>query len=81
MLCHRFRLYSGGTGADGVRRSVLSVPAARHRVRLKQSDSVARLNRCHPPPGLRVTPSVYTTLDEVDRFSAAVEEAMVKGIA
>lgn len=32
-------------------------------------------------PGLRVTPSVYTTLDEVDRFSAAVEEAMAKGIA
>lgn len=31
-------------------------------------------------PGLRVTPSVYSTLDEVDRFSTAVEEAMAKGI-
>ena len=31
--------------------------------------------------GVRVTPNVYTTLDEVDRFSEAVLEAVRKGIA
>lgn len=30
--------------------------------------------------GVRVTPSVYTTLDEVDRFSEAVEWAIEKGL-
>lgn len=30
--------------------------------------------------GVRVTPSVYTTLDEVDRFCEAVEEVITKGI-
>ncbi|GJQ29750.1 MAG: isopenicillin-N epimerase [Phycisphaerae bacterium] len=32
-------------------------------------------------PGIRVTPSVYTTVEEVDRFRAAIEEAMSRGIA
>ena len=31
--------------------------------------------------GLRVTPNVYTTLDEVDRFGDVVEGAMRKGLA
>ena len=31
--------------------------------------------------GLRVTPSVYTTLDEVDRFAETLIEAMKKGLA
>ncbi|MBK7406193.1 MAG: aminotransferase class V-fold PLP-dependent enzyme [Phycisphaerales bacterium] len=36
----------------------------------------------HPEfEGLRVSPSVYSTLEEVDRFSAAIEEAMRNGIA
>ena len=30
--------------------------------------------------GLRVTPNVYTTLDEVDRFVAAVEEVLAHGV-
>ena len=30
--------------------------------------------------GVRVTPNVYTTLDEVDRFSEAVREAVKKGV-
>lgn len=31
--------------------------------------------------GLRVTPNVYTTIDEVDRFSAAMETAIRRGLA
>ncbi len=31
--------------------------------------------------GLRITPNVYTTLDEVDLFADRVEEAMKKGVA
>jgi selenocysteine lyase/cysteine desulfurase len=31
-------------------------------------------------PGLRVSPSVYTTLEELDRFGDAVEHAMAHGI-
>jgi selenocysteine lyase/cysteine desulfurase len=31
--------------------------------------------------GLRITPSIYTTADEVDRFSEKVLEAMKTGIA
>jgi selenocysteine lyase/cysteine desulfurase len=30
--------------------------------------------------GLRITPSVYTTLDELDRFCEAVESAIAKGL-
>ncbi len=30
---------------------------------------------------IRVTPHIYTTLEEIDRFSAALEEAATKGIA
>ena len=31
----------------------------------------------HPEcPGLRITPSIYTTLGEIDRFSAAMEQAL-----
>ena len=30
--------------------------------------------------GLRVTPSVYTTLDEVDRFAEAMERVIAKGL-
>ena len=30
--------------------------------------------------GLRVTPNVYTTLDEVDRFVAAIEEVLAHGV-
>lgn len=30
--------------------------------------------------GIRVTPNVYTTLDEIDRFREAMEEAATKGI-
>ncbi len=30
--------------------------------------------------GLRITPNVYTTLDEVDRFAAAVERVLEKGL-
>jgi isopenicillin-N epimerase len=30
--------------------------------------------------GIRVTPNVYTTLDEVDRFSEAMEEVLKKGL-
>jgi selenocysteine lyase/cysteine desulfurase len=30
--------------------------------------------------GLRVTPCVYTTLDEVDRFAEAVEGVIAKGL-
>ena len=36
----------------------------------------------HPEfTGLRVTPNVYTTLDEVDTFIAAMREAIRKGVA
>jgi selenocysteine lyase/cysteine desulfurase len=31
--------------------------------------------------GLRVTPSVYTTLEEVDRFAELVLSALKKGVA
>ena len=31
--------------------------------------------------GLRVTPNVYNTLDEVDRFAEAMLEAIRKGVA
>jgi isopenicillin-N epimerase len=31
--------------------------------------------------GIRVTPNLYTTLDEVDRFSELVLRAMKQGIA
>ena len=35
----------------------------------------------HPSfEGIRVTPSVYTTLEEIDRFCAAVEDALERGI-
>ena len=30
--------------------------------------------------GIRVSPSVYTTPEEIDRFSTAMETAVVKGI-
>ena len=30
--------------------------------------------------GLRVTPNVYSTLDEVDRFSEAMEAVIAKGL-
>jgi selenocysteine lyase/cysteine desulfurase len=30
--------------------------------------------------GLRVTPCVYTTADEVDRFAEAVEQVIAKGL-
>jgi selenocysteine lyase/cysteine desulfurase len=30
--------------------------------------------------GLRVTPSVYTTLEEVDRFAEAVEQVIERGL-
>jgi selenocysteine lyase/cysteine desulfurase len=30
--------------------------------------------------GLRVTPNVYTTLDEVDRFAGAIEEVLAHGV-
>lgn len=36
----------------------------------------------HPAcTGLRVTPNVYTTLEEVDRFAEAMEEVIEKGLA
>ena len=36
----------------------------------------------HPEfQGLRVTPNVYTTLDEVDRFAEVLISALQKGIA
>ena len=36
----------------------------------------------HPEfTGLRITPNVYTTLDEIDMFAEKVLEAMKKGIA
>ena len=31
-------------------------------------------------PGIRVTPNVYTTLDEIDRFSEAMEDVIRNGI-
>ena len=31
-------------------------------------------------PGIRVTPNVYTTLDEIDRFSEAMEDVISSGI-
>ena len=30
--------------------------------------------------GLRVTPNVYTTLDEIDRFAEAMEQVIAKGL-
>ena len=30
--------------------------------------------------GLRITPSVYTTLDEIDRFSEVMEGVIEKGL-
>ena len=30
--------------------------------------------------GVRVTPSVYTTREEIERFCEAVEEALAKGL-
>jgi isopenicillin-N epimerase len=30
--------------------------------------------------GLRVTPNVYTTLEEVDTFASAMEEICAKGV-
>ena len=30
--------------------------------------------------GLRVSPSVYTTLDEIDRFAEAMEQVVAKGL-
>ena len=30
--------------------------------------------------GIRVTPNLYTTLNEIDTFSRAVEEVLAKGI-
>jgi hypothetical protein len=30
--------------------------------------------------GLRITPNVYTTLDEADRFSEKVLEAVARGV-
>jgi isopenicillin-N epimerase len=36
----------------------------------------------HPEfSGLRITPNVYTTLDEIDTFAGLVERAITKGIA
>jgi selenocysteine lyase/cysteine desulfurase len=31
--------------------------------------------------GLRITPNVYTTLEEIDTFAAAMEEAATQGVA
>ena len=31
--------------------------------------------------GIRVSPSVYSTMEEIDRFCGAVEQAMANGIA
>jgi len=33
------------------------------------------------PPGVRVTPSVYTTVDEVDLFADRVIKAIRQGLA
>ena len=30
--------------------------------------------------GIRISPSVYTTLEEIDRFCSAMEEVMEKGL-
>ena len=30
--------------------------------------------------GLRITPNVYTTLEEIDTFASAMEEVVRKGI-
>jgi selenocysteine lyase/cysteine desulfurase len=36
----------------------------------------------HPDcTGIRVTPNVYTTLDEVDRFAEAMEEVIRSGVS
>ncbi len=35
----------------------------------------------HPEcPGIRVTPNVYTTLEEIDRFSDSLESIILKGM-
>jgi selenocysteine lyase/cysteine desulfurase len=33
-----------------------------------------------PYQGIRVTPNVYTTLEEIDTFASAVEEVLKKGL-
>ena len=30
--------------------------------------------------GLRITPNVYTTLEEIDRFADAIEQVLAKGL-
>ena len=30
--------------------------------------------------GIRVTPNVFTTIEEVDRFSSAIRQATLKGV-
>jgi selenocysteine lyase/cysteine desulfurase len=30
--------------------------------------------------GLRVTPNVYTTLDDIDRFMSAIDEVLAHGV-
>ena len=43
---------------------------------------VVKTHITHPEfRGIRVTPNLYTTLDEVDRFSELVLRAMKQGIA
>jgi len=33
-----------------------------------------------PHPGIRITPNVYTTLEEIDTFASAIEELLKTGL-
>ena len=47
---------------------------------LEQAPDHRDAHQARRVPGLRVTPNVYTTLDEVDRFVAAIEEVLAHGV-
>jgi selenocysteine lyase/cysteine desulfurase len=48
---------------------------------LKNEHHIVTVRIEHPEfDGLRITPNVYTTLEELDRFCEAVEWAMANGV-
>jgi isopenicillin-N epimerase len=87
----RVRLYSsldpGQTwalaymGVDGVDARALSAHLwDRYRVIANAMVQGQYPGQQYPFQGIRITPNVYTTLEEIDTFAAAVEEVLVKGL-
>jgi selenocysteine lyase/cysteine desulfurase len=60
---------------------IIGVPTARLVPRLWERWRIIATPIVHAEyEGVRVTPNVYTTLDEIDTFASAMEEVAAKGL-